>query len=286
MTTSTSRRSPRPWTSQASPTPTPVPISRTRPPPGTAAASAARSLPTSTSQASWKPALAARSCAARTLAGSSSVTRNIMPSTGDLSYSALRTAAIGVRAAACPGAAAMRFATTSAAGMAMKIAVSGAARPGSTPSWAASKRHAHRPTATPAGSPMSSRGVGRLGRVLAASSLMRTYSGMDFRAQEVTMTATSPVSPGRSTSPGSSGSQRNPVVSRAPATGPILTQSDMGRRGERRVSYRRALPASRRLTRSRRPRSPRWRVLRRSIMAGAADSAERPIGRRAPRPPR
>ena len=33
------------------------------------------------------------------------------------------------------------------------------------------------------------------------------------------MTATSPVSPGRSASPGSSGSQRNPVVSRALATG-------------------------------------------------------------------
>jgi len=32
------------------------------------------------------------------------------------------------------------------------------------------------------------------------------------------MTATSPVSPGRSTSPGSGGSQRNPRVSRAPAT--------------------------------------------------------------------
>ena len=32
MTTSTSRRAPSPWTSQASPTPTPVPISRTRPP--------------------------------------------------------------------------------------------------------------------------------------------------------------------------------------------------------------------------------------------------------------
>jgi hypothetical protein len=35
------------------------------------------------------------------------------------------------------------------------------------------------------------------------------------------MTATSPVSPGRSASPGSSGSQRNPMVSRAPATGPV-----------------------------------------------------------------
>jgi hypothetical protein len=35
------------------------------------------------------------------------------------------------------------------------------------------------------------------------------------------MTATSAVSPGRSASPGSSGSQRNPVVSRAPATGPF-----------------------------------------------------------------
>ena len=40
---------------------------------------------TSTSQASWKPALAARSYAARTLPGSSSlsVTRNIMPGTGE-----------------------------------------------------------------------------------------------------------------------------------------------------------------------------------------------------------
>ncbi len=35
------------------------------------------------------------------------------------------------------------------------------------------------------------------------------------------MTATSAVSPGRSASRGSSGSQRNPVVSRAPATGPF-----------------------------------------------------------------
>lgn len=33
------------------------------------------------------------------------------------------------------------------------------------------------------------------------------------------MTATSPVSQGRSASPGSSGWQRNPLVSRAPATG-------------------------------------------------------------------
>jgi hypothetical protein len=35
------------------------------------------------------------------------------------------------------------------------------------------------------------------------------------------MTATSPVSPGRSTSSDSNGSQRNPMVSRAPATGPF-----------------------------------------------------------------
>jgi hypothetical protein len=35
------------------------------------------------------------------------------------------------------------------------------------------------------------------------------------------MTATSPVSPGRSTSPDSNGSQRNPMASRAPATGPF-----------------------------------------------------------------
>ena len=35
------------------------------------------------------------------------------------------------------------------------------------------------------------------------------------------MTATNAVSPGRSASPSSSGSQRNPVVSRAPATGPF-----------------------------------------------------------------
>ena len=35
------------------------------------------------------------------------------------------------------------------------------------------------------------------------------------------MAATSAVSPGRSASPGSSGSQRNPVVSRALATGPF-----------------------------------------------------------------
>ena len=38
------------------------------------------------------------------------------------------------------------------------------------------------------------------------------------------MTATSPICPGRSTSPGSSGSQRNPVVSRAPATGTFAPQ--------------------------------------------------------------
>jgi hypothetical protein len=82
VTTSTSRRAPRPWTSQASPTPTPVPISRTRPPLGTAAASVASSLPTSTSQESWKPALAARSYAARTSRGSSSLSgiRTMMPS--------------------------------------------------------------------------------------------------------------------------------------------------------------------------------------------------------------
>jgi hypothetical protein len=35
------------------------------------------------------------------------------------------------------------------------------------------------------------------------------------------MTATSPVSPGRSASLDFSGSQRNPMVSRAPATGPF-----------------------------------------------------------------
>jgi hypothetical protein len=35
------------------------------------------------------------------------------------------------------------------------------------------------------------------------------------------MTAPRPVSPGRSTSPDSNGSQRNPMVSRAPATGPF-----------------------------------------------------------------
>ena len=35
------------------------------------------------------------------------------------------------------------------------------------------------------------------------------------------MTATSPVSPGRSASPGSSGSRRNPQDSRALATGPF-----------------------------------------------------------------
>jgi hypothetical protein len=35
------------------------------------------------------------------------------------------------------------------------------------------------------------------------------------------MTATSPVSPGRSASPGSSGLRRNPQDSRAPATGPF-----------------------------------------------------------------
>ena len=35
------------------------------------------------------------------------------------------------------------------------------------------------------------------------------------------MTATSPVSPGRPTRPGSSGAQRKPQDSRAPATGPF-----------------------------------------------------------------
>ena len=35
------------------------------------------------------------------------------------------------------------------------------------------------------------------------------------------MTATSAVAPGRSASSGSSGSQRNPVVSRVPVTGPF-----------------------------------------------------------------
>jgi hypothetical protein len=35
------------------------------------------------------------------------------------------------------------------------------------------------------------------------------------------MTATSPVSPGRSASPDSSGLRRNPQDSRAPATGPF-----------------------------------------------------------------
>jgi hypothetical protein len=38
------------------------------------------------------------------------------------------------------------------------------------------------------------------------------------------MTDTSAVSPGRSASPGSSGSQRDPVVSRAPATGPLAPE--------------------------------------------------------------
>jgi hypothetical protein len=56
------------------------------------------------------------------------------------------------------------------------------------------------------------------------------------------MTATSAVAPGRSASPGSSGSQRNPLVSRAPATGPCLTGSDMGCRRECRVSHRRGTP--------------------------------------------
>ena len=84
VTTSTSLRAPGPWTIQASPTPTrcrsPAPATA-----GTAAASAASSLPTRASQASWKPALSARSYVARTPPGSSwlSVTRNIMPSTGE-----------------------------------------------------------------------------------------------------------------------------------------------------------------------------------------------------------
>jgi hypothetical protein len=54
-----------------------------------------------------------------------------------LSYSVLRMAAGWVRAAACPGTVAMRFARTSAAGMVMMIAVSGTVGSGSTPSCAA-----------------------------------------------------------------------------------------------------------------------------------------------------
>ena len=50
----------------------------------------------------------------------------------------------------------MRFASASALGMAMRIVVSGMAGSGSTPSCAAKTRHAHRPPAMPAGSPMSS----------------------------------------------------------------------------------------------------------------------------------
>jgi hypothetical protein len=38
------------------------------------------------------------------------------------------------------------------------------------------------------------------------------------------MTATRAVSPGLSASPGSSGSQRNPVVSRVPASGPFAPE--------------------------------------------------------------
>ena len=38
------------------------------------------------------------------------------------------------------------------------------------------------------------------------------------------MTATHTVSPGLSASPGSSGSQRNPVVSRVPASGPFAPE--------------------------------------------------------------
>ena len=54
-----------------------------------------------------------------------------------LSYSVLRMVAGWVRAAACPGAVAMRFARTRAAGMAMMTAVSGTAGSGSTPSCVA-----------------------------------------------------------------------------------------------------------------------------------------------------
>ena len=55
----------------------------------------------------------------------------------------------------------------------------------------------------------------------AASFLMRPAQETGFPVQEVTMTAASAVSPGRSTSPGSGGSQRNPMVSRAPASGRV-----------------------------------------------------------------
>jgi hypothetical protein len=58
------------------------------------------------------------------------------------------------------------------------------------------------------------------------------------------MTATSAVSPGRSASPSSSGSQRDPVVSRAPATGALSPKVTWGCRGECRVGHRRGTPAS------------------------------------------
>jgi hypothetical protein len=56
------------------------------------------------------------------------------------------------------------------------------------------------------------------------------------------MTAVSAVSPGRPASPGSSRSQRNPVVSRALATEPSSSEVTWGCRGECRVSHRRGTP--------------------------------------------
>ena len=58
------------------------------------------------------------------------------------------------------------------------------------------------------------------------------------------MTATSAVSPGRSASPGSSGSQRNPVVSRAPAAGPFSPEVTWAAGASAVSAIAGALPAS------------------------------------------
>jgi hypothetical protein len=58
------------------------------------------------------------------------------------------------------------------------------------------------------------------------------------------MTATRAVSPGRSASPGSSGSQRNPVGSRVPATGPFSPEVKRAAEASAVSAIAGALPAS------------------------------------------
>jgi hypothetical protein len=58
------------------------------------------------------------------------------------------------------------------------------------------------------------------------------------------MTATSAVSPGRSASPGSSGSRRNPMVSPAPVTGPFSPKVTWAAGASALSAIAGALPAS------------------------------------------